>query len=77
MINVNLISIVYNVEKANHYSLLLIQSTINIKIKTTIITINQLPTKLNIIATKPITNIIGKNTKPNGINTIVKGIDGL
>ena len=77
MINVNLISIVYNVKKANHYSLLFIHSIINITITTPNNTTNQLPTKLNIIATKPITNIIGKNTNPSGINTIVDGIDGL
>ena len=73
MINVNLISIVYNVEKANHYSLLFIQLIINTIIATPNNTTNQLP----IIATKPISNITGKNTNPIGINTIVKGIDGL
>lgn len=73
IINVNLISIVYNVEKANHYSLLLIHSIINTTTPITNNTTNQLP----IIATKPINNITGKNTKPIGINTIVNGIDGL
>ena len=77
IINVNLISIVYNVEKANHYSLLLIIPIINITIQTPNNITNQLPIRLNIIATNPISNITGKNTNPKGIKTIANGIDGL
>jgi len=65
------------IKKANRYSLLLIHSIINITIPTPNNTISQLPIRLIIIATKPISNITGKNTNPKGIKTIANGMDGL